>query len=110
MIEPVRVIDHDRIRRAAAEGEKFLEHRLDAVHVGLDGFVGDQRAALVAPRRIADLGRPAAHQHDRLVPRLLQPAQDHDLHQAARMQAFRGAVEADIGGDDFLSKGFIQRV
>ena len=51
---------------------------------------GEQLAALVLARGIADLGRAAAHQHDRLVPRLLQPPQQHDLHQAADME--RGAV------------------
>jgi hypothetical protein len=31
---------------------------------------------------------------------LLQPAQQHDRHQAARMQARRGAIESDISGND----------
>ena len=47
--------------------------------------------AFVLAGGIADLGRPAAHQHDRLVPGLLQAAQHHDLHQAADVEA-DGAV------------------
>ena len=62
--------------------------------------VGEQLAALVLARGIADLGRPAAHQHDRLVPGLLQAAQQHDLHQVADVERGRGRVEADIAGHD----------
>ena len=62
----------------------------------------EQRARFVAPARVADLGGAAAEQHDGPVPRPLEPAQHHDLHQAAHMQAVGGAVEADIGGDALL--------
>ena len=51
------------------------------------------------PDGIADLGRAAAHQHDRPVSRLLQPAQHHDLDEVADVEARRGRVEADVGGD-----------
>ena len=61
------------------------------------------------PDRVADLGRPAAHQHDRLVSGLLQPAQHHDLDQAADVKARRGRVEADVGGDDLLRRQRIER-
>ena len=53
------------------------------------------RAALVLAGRIADLGRPAAHQHDRPVAGLLEPPELHDLDQAADVKARRGRVEAD---------------
>ena len=49
---------------------------------------------------IADLGGAAAHEHDRAVAGALQQPQQHDLHEAADMQAVGGGVEADIGGDD----------
>ena len=68
-----------------------------------------QLAALVLARRIADLGRAAAHQHDRPVARLLQPAQHHDLDQAADMEARRGRVEADVGGDDLPLRQRVER-
>ena len=70
--------------------------RIEAMLASIS-LVGEQLAALVLARRIADLGRAAAHQHDRLVPGLLQPAQHHDLDQAADVEARRGRVEADIG-------------
>ena len=89
-VEPVGVVDHHRVGRPVAEGQEPLEHAADAGDVGVDLVVGEQRAALVLAGGIADLGRAAAHQHDRLVPGLLQPAQHHDLHQAAHVQA--GAV------------------
>ena len=62
--------------------------------------MAEQLAAFVLADGIADLGRPAAHQHDRLVPGLLQPPQHHDLDQAADMERRRGRVEADIARDD----------
>ena len=62
----------------------------------------EQLARFVLAGRIADLGGAAAHQHDRLVPGLLQPAQQHDLDQAADMERRRGRVEADIAGHDLL--------
>ena len=69
---------------------------------------GEQLAALVLARGIADLGGAAAHQHDRLVPGLLQPAQHHDLDQAADMERRRGRVEADIAGHDLLLRERVQ--
>ena len=41
----------------------------------------------------------AAHKDDRAMSVFLEPVQKHDLHQAADMQARRGAVEADIACD-----------
>ena len=40
----------------------------------------------------------------------LQQAQDHDLHEAADMQAVGGAIKADIGGDRSGAHGRGQRV
>ena len=39
----------------------------------------------------------------------LQPVEQHDLHQAADVQARRGAVEADVGGDDPLAQRSVER-
>ena len=36
------------------------------------------------------------------MPGLLKPAQQHDLDQAADMQAWRSRVEADVTGHDLL--------
>jgi len=85
--------------QSVAERQVLREDRLDAGHVLVDLFVGQQLARFVLAGGIADLGRPAAHQHDRLVPGLLQPAQQHDLHETAHMQAVGRAIEADIGRD-----------
>ena len=72
-------------------------------------FVVQQRTAFVAERRIADLGRAAAHQHDRPVARLLKSAQLHDLYHAADMQAGCGAVETDITRQNALVGAGIER-
>jgi len=117
-VEPVGVVHHDGIGRGRrrpriefrGERQELGEHGLDAGHVARDVRVGQQLARLVLARRIADLGRAAAHQHDRLVAGALQPAQHHDLHEAADMQAVGGAVEADIGGSDAALEALLQRL
>ena len=67
--------------------------------VRLDFVFGQQLAAFVLAGRIADLGGAAADKRDRPVPAALQNAKHHDADEIADMQARRGAVEADIGGD-----------
>ncbi len=97
--QPVVVVGHDRIGRAVAEAQERIEAAADAGHVGGDLLVGEQLARLVLAGGVADPRGAAAHQHQRPMAVALQQAQDHDLHQAADMQAVGGAVEADIGGD-----------
>ena len=96
-VEPVGVVGHHRVGRAVAEFEVVGEALPDARHVGVDLLRRQQLARLVAARRIADLGRAAAHQRDRLVAGLLPPAQQHDLQEMADMQRIGRAVEADVG-------------
>ena len=66
--------------------------------------------AVVLERGIADPRRAAAHQHDRLVPVLLQQAQQHDRQQAADMQTVGGAVVTDIGGHAAGAQPVVERV
>jgi hypothetical protein len=96
LVEPVGVVRHDR---AGAEIEKPREHLADRGDVLVDLGVGQQRAARVLAGRIADLARAAAHQGDRTMAGLLQPAQHHDGEKIADMEARRGGIEADIGRD-----------
>jgi len=53
---------------------------------------------------VADPRGAAAHQHDRPIAGALQPAQQHDLHERADMQAVGGRVEADIAGDGAIAR------
>ena len=108
-VEPFGIVDHDRIGRPVAEGE---EPREDAAYRGDvlgDALGGEQAARLVLEARIADLARAAAHHHDRLVPGLLEPPQQHDLHQRADMERGRGRVEADVAGHDLPDRERIER-
>ena len=98
VVQPLGVVRHHRVGRAGAEGEVVGEALLDARHVVVDLRRREKLAGLVAAGGVADLGRAAAHQRDRLVTALLPPAQQHDLQQVADMQRVGGAVEADIGG------------
>ena len=98
-VEPVGIVDQERAGAAVAEAEEAVERAPDARLVGGDGLLGEERTGFVAPAGVADLGRPPAEQHDRPVAGLLEPAQHHDLHEAADMQAVGRAVEADVGGD-----------
>ena len=108
-VEPFGIVGHDRVGRAVAElRNRSNTRRMPAMLASIVG-VAQQLAAFVLARRIADLGRSAAHQHDRAVPGLLQPAKHHDLDQAADVEARRGRVEADVGGDDFFAGERIER-
>jgi len=100
LAQPRVVVDHDGVGRPVAEGQELGEHLLDAGDVGRDVGVAQQLAALVLAGGVADLGRAAAHQDDRLVAGLLQAAQHHDLDQRTDVQRRGGGVEADVGGDD----------
>ena len=100
--QPVVIVDHHRIGRPVAENEQALEHRPDPGDILVDRGIGQHLAAFVAPRGVADPRGPAAHQHDRLVPCLLQPPQHHDLHEAADMERRRGGIETDIARHDLL--------
>ena len=98
LVQPVGVVDHDRVGRTVAEAQERAEAALDPLHIRRDLRVGQHLPRLVFARGIADPRRPPAHQHDRLVAVFLQQTQDHDLHQTADVQAVGGAIEADIGG------------
>ena len=108
-IEPIGVVDHDRVARAVAELQEFGEDLADPGHVAGDLLVGQKLAGFVLPGGVADLRRAAAHQYDRLVAGLLEPAQQHDRHQVADMQAVGGAVVADIGRHRTLREPRIER-
>jgi hypothetical protein len=110
IVEPVGVIDHDGVGRAVAECQVFGEDRPDAGHVAGDVGIRQQLPRLVLAGGVADLGRPSAHQHDRLVAGTLQGAQEHDGDEAADMQRIRRAVEADIGRDRALQGARIFRI
>ncbi len=97
--EPIGVVGHDGVVLAVAEAHETRERLADAGFVGVDIFEAQELATLILARRIADHGRAAAHQRDRLAARLLKPMQHHDADQVADMQRGRGAVEPDIAGE-----------
>jgi hypothetical protein len=108
-VEPIGVVDHDRVARPLAETHEIGEDLADPLHVMGDLAVVEQAARFVLARGIADPGRAAAHQHDRLVAGLLEQAQEHDRHEVADMQAVGSAVVADIGGELPLGEARIER-
>ena len=95
-VEPLGVVRH---HGAGVKIEKARKYRADRGDVGLDLRACQQRAARVLARWIADLAGTAAHQRDRAMAGLLQPSQHHDREQVADVEARRGGVEADIGGE-----------
>jgi DNA polymerase-3 subunit alpha len=97
--QPVVVVDHDRVAGPVAKGQKLRKDLLDAVQVRLDGFIGQLRPRGVLARGVPDLGRAAAHKDDGLVTGLLEPAQHHDLDQAADVERGGRRVETDVGRD-----------
>ncbi len=109
-VEPVRVVRHYRVRRAVAEAEERPERARDTGHVRGDRFIGQHLPAFVLAGRIPDPRRATAHENDRAVPVPLQQPQDHDLHEAADMQAVGRAVEADIGRHRARAQRGVERV
>src|SRR3546814_6841154 len=73
------IVQHHGVGRSVAKAQELLEYPLDRGDVGGDHLIAHQPARFVLEARVADLAGTAAHQHDRLVPRLLKPAQQHDL-------------------------------
>ena len=55
--------------------------------------------SLALAARIADESGAAADERDRRVAEALQPRQAHDRQQRPDVQARRGRIEADVGGD-----------
>ena len=108
-VEPIGVVDHDGVGRTVAEIDEFGEDRADARHVAGDLGIVEQRPRLIPERGVADPRRAAAHQHDRLVPVLLQQPQQHDRQQAADMQTVGGTIVADIGGDAAGAHAVVER-
>ena len=81
------------------ETQEAVEDSADARDVGVDLFVGEELARLIAARWIADLGGAAAHQNDGSMAGPLQAPQQHDLYEAADVQAVGRRIEADVGGN-----------
>src|SRR5262245_13164825 len=97
-IEPVGVVDHERVIGAVTEAPVLFADLLDASDIRRDLVVARVLAGFVLAGWVADLGRAAADEHDRPVPGLLQLAQHHDAEEVADMQRGGGAIEADITG------------
>ena len=108
LIEPFRVIDHDGIARAIAEFKVFFKNLTNAVFILLNIMIRKQRPLGVFARWIADFCGAAAHQDDRLMARLLQDAEHHDLHERADMQTIGGAVKANVSRKASFPSGGIQ--
>src|SRR3546814_3620458 len=71
-----------------------VEGLADLGDVGADLGVGEQLARLVAAGGIAHLGGAAAHQGDRPVAGLLQPAQHHDLREVPRSEEHTSELQS----------------
>ncbi len=108
-LEPIGVVDQDRVLLPRAEAQELPEHRFDARDIRGDFGVGKDLAHLVLAGGIAHLGGAAPDEHDGPVPGLLKLPEQHDADQVAHMQARGRAVEADIAGDDFRPRELIER-
>ena len=81
----------------------------DSGNVLCDLLLCEQLSRGVLAGGVAHFGGPATHQHDRLVAAPLEVPQQHDLQQAAHVQAVGSRVEAEVGDDaplgEFLVEG-----
>src|SRR6185369_15606963 len=94
--EPVGVVHHlDRAVRLVAPND--LERLLEVgLRVGVDLLLGELRARLVAPRRVAEHRRRPADDEDRVVAEVLELAQLAQHHGVAEVQVGRGRIEAEL--------------
>ena len=74
LFEPVGIVDHDGVVGMIAKGQELAKGCLDAGHIGRYLGIGQQGALLILIGWIANLGRTAAHQGNRPMAGLLQPA------------------------------------
>ena len=102
--EPVIVVHEHRVRWPVAKGEEAGEDLGDACDVLRDRLLVKQLARGVLAGWVTHLGRATADEHDRLVAALLEVAQQHDLQQAADVQARRGRVEPEVGDNGALGE------
>src|SRR5262245_50388947 len=62
-IEPVGVVDHERVIGAVTEAQELFEDLLDASDIRRDLAVAQELARFVLAGWVADPGRPAAREH-----------------------------------------------
>src|SRR6185312_2779116 len=60
-VEPVGVVDHDRVAWTLAERQEMLEHAADAGNIRVDLLVGEELSALVLASGVSNFRRSAAH-------------------------------------------------
>ena len=92
--QPVSVVDHDGLARP--EFDEALHLTLEAFGVVVDILLGQHLAHVGAAGGVADHGRAAADERDRLVARHLQTLHKRQRHKMTGGQGIRRAVEADI--------------
>ena len=95
LIQPLGIVDQKRLARLVAERQEAAQRaRIPAM---LAAMVASSSNCRLRPcptdRRPSSCHR---RQGDRAVPGALQPAQQHDAHEVADVQAIGGAVEADV--------------
>ena len=92
--QPVSVVDHDGL--ALAEVDEALHLALEALGVVVNILLGEHLAHIRAARGVADHGRAAADERDRLVARHLETLHQRQRHKVAGRQAVGRAVKADV--------------
>src|SRR3546814_4482554 len=84
-VEPFGIVQHHGVGRSVAKAQELLEYPLDRGDVGGDHLIAHQPARFVLEARVADLAGTAAHQHDRLVPRLRSEEHTSELQSLMRI-------------------------
>ena len=99
--QPIIVVDHDRVGRPVAKSRNRSNTlRIDAMFAWI--VRGQQFAAFVLAAGVADLGRPAAHQHDRRCPACCIRRSIMICTRLPTWRRRRGGVEPDIARHLFL--------
>jgi hypothetical protein len=106
--QPVGVVDDARGVLAWRKIQKPLELHAHGRDIRVDLLGREQHALLRLAARIADHARAAADNRDRRVTESLQAREADQREQIPDMEARRGRIKADVGGDGFLREDFRQ--
>ncbi len=109
-IQPIGVVDENRVGRTVAERQKPPQEFFDPLDIGLDFPFAADLPHLVFAGRVADLRRATTDQSDGFLPRALHNPEFKDLHEVADMKARRRRIEADVADDTALERRSVERL
>ena len=111
VLHPIVIIEHrSGIGGSGIKVNKTRQLRLNACHIGLNGFLVEQIAFLRLAAGVANHTRGATNNENRFVPCQLEMLHHHDRHEMPHVKGICRRVNAHVEGRlPFLQKFFSSR-